>query len=49
MVAALGSDETNGLSPAEASARLGQYGKNKITSEKPPSIWEVALAQLRHP
>jgi magnesium-transporting ATPase (P-type) len=45
----MGSDETVGLSPAEASARLARYGENKNTSEKPPYIWEVASAQLRDP
>ncbi len=45
----MGSDETVGLSPAEASARLARYGENKTTSEKPPYIWEVASAQLRDP
>jgi P-type Ca2+ transporter type 2C len=49
VVAAMGSDETAGLSPAEASSRLAQYGENKITSEKPPSTWVVALGQLRDP
>ena len=49
VVAEKGSNGTTGLSPAEASARLAQYGENKITSEKPPSIWAVALAQLRDP
>jgi Ca2+-transporting ATPase len=49
VVAEMGSNETTGLSPAEASARLAQYGENKITSEKPPSIGAVALAQLRDP
>ena len=45
----MGSDETVGLSPAEASARLARLGENKNTSEKPPYIWEVASAQLRDP
>jgi Ca2+-transporting ATPase len=49
VVAVMGSDETAGLSPAEASSRLARYGENKITSEKPPSIWAVALGQLRDP
>src|SRR4030095_1448709 len=25
------------------------HGRNEITSEKPPSVWEVALQQLRDP
>ena len=34
---------------AEAARRLQEIGPNKLTSEKPPSIWAVALAQLRDP
>src|SRR5262245_63348953 len=49
VLSALGSDETSGLTAAEASSRLSRYGPNQITSEKPPSIWAVALAQLRDP
>ena len=49
VVADLGSNETTGLTAADASARLARYGENKITSEKPPSVWEVALGQLRDP
>src|SRR5262249_9153784 len=49
VVVALDSDATTGLSPAEAASRLTQYGPNQITSQKPPSIWEVALGQLRDP
>src|SRR5262245_24714637 len=45
----LGTDATSGLSAAEAANRLSQYGPNEITSEKPPSVWAVALAQLRDP
>src|SRR5262249_10401057 len=49
VIASLGSDEEQGLSSAEASNRLAQYGPNEIAKEKPPSIWQVALAQLRDP
>ncbi len=49
VVAALGSDATNGLTSAEAGTRLSRYGPNAITAEKPPSVWVVALAQLRDP
>ncbi len=45
----LGSDLSNGLSAAEASARLARFGSNKITAEKPPSPWVVAVQQLRDP
>ena len=49
VVAAFGSDDVSGLSSTEAAARLARYGPNQITSEKPPSIWAVALQQLRDP
>jgi Ca2+-transporting ATPase len=37
------------LSSADAAGRRSQYGPNEITSEKPPTVWAVALAQLRDP
>jgi Ca2+-transporting ATPase len=49
VVAAFVSDESDGLAPAEASRRLAEHGPNQITSEKPPSVWAVALQQLRDP
>jgi Ca2+-transporting ATPase len=49
VVATFGSNETTGLTPAEAAERLAQHGRNEITSEKPPSVWQVALQQLRDP
>jgi P-type Ca2+ transporter type 2C len=49
VLAALGSDAQQGLTSAEASARLAQYGPNEIAGEKPPSMWAVAGAQLRDP
>jgi Ca2+-transporting ATPase len=49
VLAAFGSDGAAGLSMADAAQRLSQYGPNEITSEKPPSVWAVALAQLRDP
>jgi P-type Ca2+ transporter type 2C len=49
VVAAMDSDATTGLTTAEAANRLGRYGPNQITSEKPPSGWQVALHQLRDP
>jgi Ca2+-transporting ATPase len=49
VVAAMGSDESAGLTAAEAAARLSRYGANEITSEPPPSLWAVALQQLRDP
>ena len=49
VVAAMASDATSGLSQTEAAARLSRYGPNEITGEKPPSVWAVALQQLRDP
>jgi Ca2+-transporting ATPase len=49
VVAQLGSDASSGLSSQEAARRLAECGPNQVTSEKPPSVWEIALAQLRDP
>ena len=49
VVAALETDADQGLSQAEAAARLARDGANEITGEKPPSVWQVALEQLREP
>jgi Ca2+-transporting ATPase len=49
VVAAMGSDGTSGLSAPEAATRLSTYGPNQIASEKPPSVWKVAVDQLRDP
>src|SRR5215207_7637105 len=49
VVAALRTDDASGLSVPEAASRLAEHGPNQITSEKPPSVWVVALAQLRDP
>jgi Ca2+-transporting ATPase len=49
VAASLGTDATSGLSTGEAAIRLGQYGPNQITSEKPPSVWAVAAGQFRNP
>jgi Ca2+-transporting ATPase len=49
VVASLGSDENSGLTAAEAAARLARVGPNEIAREEPPSVWEVALQQLRDP
>ena len=42
-------DGDRGLDEAEATRRLSTYGRNEISSEKPPSIVSVALGQLRDP
>jgi Ca2+-transporting ATPase len=49
VVAGLGSNVDSGLTAAEAADRLSRYGPNQVTSEKPPSVWSVALGQLRDP
>jgi P-type Ca2+ transporter type 2C len=49
VAASLATDETNGLSAAEAAARLAAQGPNEIRGEKPPSILAVAAGQLRDP
>ena len=49
VVQELTTDASNGLSVAEAAARLAQTGPNQITAEKPPSPWAIALGQLRDP
>jgi P-type Ca2+ transporter type 2C len=49
VLAGLRSDQQSGLSREEAAARLARYGPNQITQEKPPSVWSLALGQLRDP
>jgi Ca2+-transporting ATPase len=49
VVAETGADLARGLTHREAARRLQEHGPNKLTSEKPPSTWSVALAQLRDP
>ena len=49
VVASARSDADSGLTGAEATERLARLGPNQITGEPPPSVWEVAVAQLRDP
>jgi Ca2+-transporting ATPase len=49
VVAGLGTDTAQGLTHREAARRLQDVGPNKLSSEKPPSVWVVALSQLRDP
>ena len=49
VVTALGSDPATGLTAGEAAGRLSRYGPNEIMGEPPPSVWAVALGQLRDP
>jgi len=45
----LGTDLSSGLTTAEARSRLTNIGPNAIAGERPPSLFAVALAQLRDP
>jgi Ca2+-transporting ATPase len=47
VVAAMGSDQTRGLSDADARARLAQHGPNQLDSERPVPGWKKFLAQFR--
>ncbi len=49
VVAGLGSDAADGLTAAEAAARLARDGPNAIAAEAPPSIAQIVIAQLREP
>ena len=49
VTASQGTDSASGLSAAEAANRLERFGPNQITSEKPPSVWAIALGQFRNP
>ena len=49
VVVELQSSADQGLTSAEAAARLGTYGPNSIKGEKPPSVVSIALGQLRDP
>lgn len=49
VAAALGTDTESGLSGSEAARRLVEYGSNELISEGQPSVWAVALGQLRVP
>jgi magnesium-transporting ATPase (P-type) len=48
VVLALSADE-NGLSTAEAAARLERYGANRLPTAPPPSLGAVLLRQFRSP
>src|SRR3954454_5794886 len=49
VAAAHGVTPDDGLSSASVSDRRAQFGPNRIAAEKPPSVWTIALAQLRDP
>ncbi|MBH0779905.1 cation-translocating P-type ATPase [Nocardia bovistercoris] len=45
----LGSDPSAGLPAGEVDERRERYGANAIASEPAPSLWSIALRQLRDP
>jgi Ca2+-transporting ATPase len=47
VVAALGTDLGAGLSDAEAAARLENYGRNELATERPAPPWRRFLAQFK--
>ena len=49
VVAALGSDATQGLVTAEAQNRLQRYGRNELPAEPPVPAWRTFLAQFQDP
>jgi hypothetical protein len=46
-VAGLESDAANGLTAAEAAARLSRYGANEIAKEQPPSVVQIPACSPR--
>jgi len=49
VAADLGTSVSNGLTSAEAAARLGRVGPNELPKEPAPSRWAVAVGQWRDP
>ncbi len=45
----LGVDPDRGLDGEEVERRLSEYGRNELTKEPPPSVWDVARGQLSNP
>ena len=46
---ALDTDPEDGLSQEQVTARRAEYGPNEIVSEPAPSVWKMALGQLKDP
>jgi P-type Ca2+ transporter type 2C len=49
VVSALASDRQLGLRASEVEERRRRYGPNEIASEPAPSLWSIALQQLKDP
>jgi P-type Ca2+ transporter type 2C len=49
VAARMETDPDSGLSKTAAAERLARYGPNEIKGEAPPSVWAVAVGQLRDP
>ncbi|QXF81321.1 cation-transporting P-type ATPase [Rhodococcus pyridinivorans] len=49
VITALSSDERSGLTTVVAAERRRRFGPNTIVSEPVPSMWAIALRQLRDP
>ena len=47
VISTLNVDRQEGLTGAHATELLSRYGPNEIVSEPPPSVWAVALLQLK--
>jgi Ca2+-transporting ATPase len=45
----LQTDPVNGLSSAEATRRMKDYGPNSLPAAPSPSVWSIALSQLADP
>ncbi|MEZ5116115.1 MAG: cation-translocating P-type ATPase [Candidatus Nanopelagicales bacterium] len=49
VAAQVGTDLASGLTPDEAARRLAADGPNAVAAEPQPSVWAVALTQLKDP
>ncbi len=49
VVADLGTNADSGLTSAEVTGRRERYGPNELRGDPPPSLWRLAVAQLRDP
>ncbi|WP_067845941.1 cation-translocating P-type ATPase [Nocardia lijiangensis] len=49
VLSALASNQQSGLTAAAVAERRERYGPNEIASEPAPSVWTIALSQLKDP